>query len=64
MLLLPLARPIQRLDEHHGIVMDWARCGLAQRYFKKPYKPSFATYPAYERGKDSGNKYCPSLIWS
>ena len=35
MLLIRLLRrcfccrwPTQRLDEHHGIVMDWARCGL------------------------------------
>jgi len=32
MLLLPLAT--QRVDEHHGIVMDWARWGVT--LFEKP----------------------------
>jgi hypothetical protein len=33
MFLLSLA-PTQRLDEHHGIVMDWARWGVT--LFEKP----------------------------
>jgi len=26
--------PAQRLEQHHGIVMDWARCNLEQSDLK------------------------------
>jgi hypothetical protein len=32
--LLPLARPMQGLDEHHGIVMNWTRWRFEQSYLK------------------------------
>ncbi len=35
-LLLPLAPPVQRLEEPHGIVMDWTRCNLEQSDLKDP----------------------------
>jgi hypothetical protein len=53
MLLLPLAPPTQRLSEHHGTVMDWARCGLSDRHVKSPCDPSFSADPGEGLGNDA-----------
>jgi hypothetical protein len=34
--LPPSDRPMQRLDEHHGIVMNWTRCSFEQSCLKCP----------------------------
>jgi hypothetical protein len=52
MLLLPLAT--QRLDEHHGIVMDWARRGLEFRYLESPLEPSVARFGLMDVEKTTG----------
>jgi len=36
MILLPLAPPTQRREEHHDIVMDWARCNRERSDLKDP----------------------------
>jgi hypothetical protein len=64
MILLPLAPPTQPLEEHHGIVMNWARRNLEQSDLKDPGELVIAAMIAGNGPGNPGNKYYSSAIWS
>jgi hypothetical protein len=56
--------PTQRLEEHHGIVMDWARCNLEQSDLKVPDELVIAALIAGNRPGNPGNKSYSSAVSS
>jgi len=54
--------PPQRLEEHHGIVMDWARRNLEQSDLKDPGELVIAALIAGNGPGNPGNKSYSSAI--
>jgi hypothetical protein len=62
MILLPLAPPTHRLEEHHDIVMDWGRCNLKRSDLKDPAELVIAALIAGNGPGNPGNRSYSSAI--